>query len=93
VLDTESYRFLQYDCFWCSHFFLFPRTENMFVSQSHKSHYNAFEKLHNLYPKIRGEFFFYKEVKTKIVVTDFIQMAVNRLVFFFGRRIFIVLQF
>jgi len=74
----------------------------MFVSQSqdgtwdYKSHYNAFEKLHNPFPKLRGEFFVYKPVKTKIVVPGFIQMAVNRLVNyerFFGRRIFIVPQF
>jgi hypothetical protein len=58
----------------------------MFVSQSqdgtwdYKSPYNAFEELHNLFPKFRGEFFIYKQVKTKIVVSGFMQMAVNRLV-------------
>jgi len=58
----------------------------MFASQSQddtwdcKSPKNAFENLHNLFPKLRGEFFIYKQVKTKIFVTGFIQMAVNILV-------------
>jgi hypothetical protein len=68
-----------------SNFFLFPRKENMFVSQSqddtwdYKSPKNPFEKLHNIFPKLR-EFFIYKQVKIKSVVNGFIQMAVNILV-------------
>jgi len=71
VLDTEPYRFLHYDFFLCSHFFLIPRKENIFVSPSqdgtwyYKSPNNAFEKFHNLFHKLRGEFFICKQVSKK----------------------------